>query len=434
MTNAASIVIDQEFVDWMQANLLARASFADRTDPINESKLLPAIKKFYSARELKMPKVVICQSPLQMRLMPVLFLCPKLDQMFVLTDGTVSDQVRKKLITLIGSEITQNLYTRFGKNYKPGDEPGEFLVGKFNVVHQLNAGRSERASDTFDPETKMEIMNRYFQLRNGVTRYWVLFDHIQNYIRQLPMDVVVPMEAGLQEKIVLQISMNLKASLNALIRHLTLAQIHTQASSGISELEQVFLDIVNQRLDRDPPLLMPNEPIWNALAEAHLIYPFENICFVCEFPLKVVRSDGFLHCEDQAAVEYSDGLKFHFWRGVRVPADIIEQRDSVTVSRIQGERNIEVRRVMIDMIGAEKYIQESGAVPIQQDEFGSLFELGTVPGDRIVMVRVVNSTEESDGTRRVYWLRVPPITRTAKEGVAWTFNMAEAEYQPIKES
>ena len=50
------------------------------------------------------------------------------------------------------------------------------------------------------------------------------------------------------------------------------------------------------------------------------------------------------------------------------------------------------------------------------------------------MVEVVNSTPEPDGTSRTYWLRVPPATRTAREGIAWTFGLTEAEYHPEKQT
>ena len=46
----------------------------------------------------------------------------------------------------------------------------------------------------------------------------------------------------------------------------------------------------------------------------------------------------------------------------------------------------------------------------------------------LVMVEVVNSTPEPDGPRRTYFLRVPPDTQTAREGVAWTFGLTEEDY------
>lgn len=44
---------------------------------------------------------------------------------------------------------------------------------------------------------------------------------------------------------------------------------------------------------------------------------------------------------------------------------------------------------------------------------------------------VTDSTPEPDGTSRTYWLRVPPTTRTAREGVSWTFGVTEADYEPL---
>jgi hypothetical protein len=50
------------------------------------------------------------------------------------------------------------------------------------------------------------------------------------------------------------------------------------------------------------------------------------------------------------------------------------------------------------------------------------------------MVEVVNRTREPDGRFRHYWLRVPPTMRTAREAVAWTFNMPAERYAPEKET
>ena len=50
------------------------------------------------------------------------------------------------------------------------------------------------------------------------------------------------------------------------------------------------------------------------------------------------------------------------------------------------------------------------------------------------MVEVVNSTPEPDGTRRTYFLRVPPATTSAREAVAWTFGLRGDDYRPSIES
>ena len=51
-----------------------------------------------------------------------------------------------------------------------------------------------------------------------------------------------------------------------------------------------------------------------------------------------------------------------------------------------------------------------------------------------MVVEVENSTPEPDGSRRTYFLRVPPATRTAREAVAWTFSMTADAYRPSMET
>lgn len=81
-----------------------------------------------------------------------------------------------------------------------------------------------------------------------------------------------------------------------------------------------------------------------------------------------------------------------------------------------------MRRVMLEHYGYERYL-DSGARPLHRDETGALWRIDLDGDEPVVMVEVLNSTPEPDGSRRTYWLRVPPSTRTARQGVAWTFGL-----------
>jgi hypothetical protein len=164
-------------------------------------------------------------------------------------------------------------------------------------------------------------------------------------------------------------------------------------------------------------------------------YPFQAVCFVCDRP-SVLRLDthGRLHSLDGPAMAFSDGYALHAIHGVVVPANIVEQPDSITVEAIEDARNAEVRRVMIEMFGAARFISESGATLVHEDETGALYRRDMPDDEPLVMVKVINSTADRDGGLREYWLRVPPTMQTAREAVAWTFDMHEEEYTPLIET
>jgi hypothetical protein len=161
-------------------------------------------------------------------------------------------------------------------------------------------------------------------------------------------------------------------------------------------------------------------------------WPYARVAIVTERPVAVHRDNlGRLHHGDGPALSYPDGWGLYAWRGMPIPAEVAQQLPHLTVERIQAEENAEIRRVMLEHFGYERYLKDSGAAQIHQDETGVLWRLD-LPGDEpLVMVEVLNSTPEPDGTRRTYFLRVPPGTRTAREGVAWTFGLEPDEYSPM---
>lgn len=160
-----------------------------------------------------------------------------------------------------------------------------------------------------------------------------------------------------------------------------------------------------------------------------------KFCMISDRPtvLKVDDRDR-PHCEDGPFCQWADGTKLYAWHGVRVPMYVIERPESITIERIEAEENVEVRRIMIEQFGYERFILESGAQLIHSDETGALYRK-EIPGDEpLAAVHVVNSTPEPDGSHKKYMLRVPPTMERAREAVAWTFNMTESEYQPLIET
>ncbi|MEU8525228.1 MULTISPECIES: DUF6745 domain-containing protein [Streptomyces] len=164
-------------------------------------------------------------------------------------------------------------------------------------------------------------------------------------------------------------------------------------------------------------------------------WPYERVAVVCERPVELHRDEaGRLDRGDGPALAFADGFALYAWRGMPVPSDFPDELAALTPERIRAERNAELRRVMLEFYGYERYLAESNAQPVHRDETGVLWRIALADDEDVAMVEVVNSTPEPDGTYRTYWLRVPPETRTARQGVAWTFGLQPEEYRPLVET
>jgi hypothetical protein len=183
--------------------------------------------------------------------------------------------------------------------------------------------------------------------------------------------------------------------------------------------------------------------------DQNLISAIIEICRTCGgcwfYPEIAIISDrpalmqfdetGRLHADTGPAVDYPDGFAVYALHGVPIARWIFEQPSKITATDVESEPNAEVRRVMVERMGPERYLSLSGAVPVSRDETGTLWRRSFI--DRRsgasrdwCFVEVVNGTPEPDGSHRHYFLRVPPVMRRARDAVAWTYGLSAEEYQP----
>jgi hypothetical protein len=210
----------------------------------------------------------------------------------------------------------------------------------------------------------------------------------------------------------------------------------------LSFIAYTYLDAVALR---EPAVIAWSHPLFEAfVAGCWLLYWTDDTLYWAAKP--VVHKDPMpgtqrLHHDTHAAIE-SDIENLYFWHGVMVPAFVVVRPDWITTAHIDAETNTEVRRVMIERYrrgeeihGAAAFVRDAGAMRLDHDEcYGTLWRREIPGDDPIVMIKVVNSTRESDGSFRHYWLRVPPTVQTAREAVAWTFGLAPEQYAPTIES
>ena len=139
------------------------------------------------------------------------------------------------------------------------------------------------------------------------------------------------------------------------------------------------------------------------------------------------------HAEDTGAVQFNDGIEFKYWHGIEVSENFFDP-NKITIGAIINEPNSEIKRLMIERYGLERFLRNANATLIHSDEFGSLYFREMPEHEPIVIVKVKNSTPEPDGTYKDYFIRVPPYITTARAAVAWTFELDETEYIPAKET
>lgn len=122
------------------------------------------------------------------------------------------------------------------------------------------------------------------------------------------------------------------------------------------------------------------------------------------------------------------------WRGVSVTPQIAFFPETLKSEDALAEGNAEVRRVMIERIGFERFLQECKARVLHED---------TDPGGARQLLQVDLASDEPlvcvsvrcPSTGRHYLIRVPPTMRTCHQAVAWTAGFDNADdYVPVVET
>lgn len=122
------------------------------------------------------------------------------------------------------------------------------------------------------------------------------------------------------------------------------------------------------------------------------------------------------------------------WRGVPVSDRIAFSPETITVQEILLERNVELRRVMLERVGIEWFVEHADAEELDADrDAGGPRRLLRIPFDGDLDLVCIVVLCPSTGRR--YILRVPPRMRTCRQAIAWTAGFENPEdYQPLVET
>jgi hypothetical protein len=122
------------------------------------------------------------------------------------------------------------------------------------------------------------------------------------------------------------------------------------------------------------------------------------------------------------------------WNGVNVTGQIAFHPETLTARQALSEENAELRRVMLERIGPERFVAEAQPEELDSD---------TDSGGARCLLRVEIPTDEplvalqvrDPSTGRQYLLRVPPHITTCRRAAAWIAGFENSEdYQPVMET
>jgi hypothetical protein len=175
----------------------------------------------------------------------------------------------------------------------------------------------------------------------------------------------------------------------------------------------------------------PLAGLWEIARHASWMVPHARVCWLMAKP-QLIRTDinGRLHAPDGPALLYGDGCKVYAWKGILLPARLIEQRHNIDVRSIEMVTDPHIRRCMIDIMTPQRFVENGGAYRVAEDDTGILWRQRW-RWEAWAAVEVINGTPEPDGTHKRYFLQVPPTVRTPREGVAWTYGLTERHYRPV---
>lgn len=122
------------------------------------------------------------------------------------------------------------------------------------------------------------------------------------------------------------------------------------------------------------------------------------------------------------------------WKNVPVDARIAFAPETIEAGEVLNERNAEVRRVMLERMGTEKFLSQAQAQLLDSDRDPGgarrLLRVDLFDDEPLVCLAV-----QCPSTAHHYMLRVPPTTRSCRQAAAWLAGFDNPDdYRPLQET
>jgi hypothetical protein len=128
-----------------------------------------------------------------------------------------------------------------------------------------------------------------------------------------------------------------------------------------------------------------------------------------------------------------DGVQLR-WRGVPVDARIAFEPETIDSHEVLGEENAELRRVKMERMGYERFLDDADATVRDRDADPggerTLFHVPLEDDEDLVVLSV-----QCPSTGRRYIIRVPPKMKTCHQAAAWIAGFEDPDkYAPVVET
>ncbi len=147
--------------------------------------------------------------------------------------------------------------------------------------------------------------------------------------------------------------------------------------------------------------------------------------YVYDAQLRIHNVNGPAYRDPKGRIKY-------YIKGVEVPEYVVMQPEKISLNLILKEKNQEVKSIMLERFGVEKFVKQSKAKVIdshiEKQGESQLLEIDLGSGERGYFAKVICPT-----TLKEYLLRVPKYD-TLKRAIAWTFGMRANDYEPVIET
>jgi len=166
--------------------------------------------------------------------------------------------------------------------------------------------------------------------------------------------------------------------------------------------------------------------------------------FLCTLPKNIHFNDNEqLHSVMKPAIEMLKGKNYYFIKGVRFDKILWEKitKRTLTVTEVLKLKNMEQRYIALDMFGPDEVVKQTKAtlIDVYKSTSENLkkdteIELWEIPKGQLIENRSVKMLKYKDpSTGRPYFSYVTADIMTAKDGMAWKFQITPEQYSSLKQ-